>query len=579
VNAEAIHRTADAGATLSAHAHGGPGPPRRRTFVEPLNAMTVAEALERFPGRAGETVKILRPPAIFSASSYSTPLAVPLGPAYLAGLLEAAGYDVEVVDGIGEGLFSIRTSGDGRLKYQGLTTEQIIRRIGPETRVLGVSLMFSQGWPEYREMIRAIKQAYPELVIVLGGEHPSALPEYVLRDCPEVDYVVAGEGELTLLELVWRRLGNLDVAGLPGVACLDERDDFVHGGPPRRIADFANLPRPAWHLCEIDSFFAGSWTHGIPYGRNMLILATRGCPYQCTFCSNPFMWSTRYMMRPPADVVDEIEWLIGTYGANSIDFEDLTAIVKKEWTLEFCNEMKRRKLDVVWQLPSGTRSEALDTDTLQALYDTGCRLITYAPESGSEASLEIIKKRVKLDRLTASLRDALRIGHTGKINLVIGFPHESRRDCWRTIAYAAKVALLGAHDCLISVFTPYPGTELFEELRRDGTIPNLDDGYFEDLLLQFDATVNTSYCRGVGGRELAYYRIFGMSLFYLISFARSPRRGLRVFGALFSKHFQPRTVLEQKLMEMAARWRVGRRKDLDTLPADLQDHSPSARPV
>jgi radical SAM superfamily enzyme YgiQ (UPF0313 family) len=533
---------------------------RRKRFVQPLNEITVAEALKRFAARDREVVKILRPPAVFSASSYSTPLTLPLGPAYLAATLEAAGYRAEVVDGIGEGLSQIRLSEDGRLKFQGLTTKEIVRRIGPETRVLGVSLMFSQGWVEARALIRAIKQAYPDLVVVLGGEHPSAMPEYVLRDCPEADYVVTGEGEIALLELVWRHLGELDVDCIPGLARIDEDGAFVHQQTGRRIVDFANLPRPAWHLCEIESFFEGSWFHGIPYGRNMLILATRGCPYQCTFCSNPSMWTTRYMMRPPADVVDEIEWLVSTYGANSLDFEDLTAIVKKEWTLEFCNEIKSRKLDIVWQLPSGTRSEALDSETLQALYDTGCRLLVYAPESGSERSLEIVKKKVKLDRLTASLKEALRIGHTGKINLIVGFPHETRVDCWKTILYAARVALLGAHDCLISAFTPYPGSELFEELRRDGTIPRIDDGYFEDLLLQFDATVDKSYCRHVGPRELAYYRVLGMGLFYLISFVRSPRRGLRVFAALRNRQgFQPRTVLEQKLAEMTVRWRMGRR--------------------
>jgi radical SAM superfamily enzyme YgiQ (UPF0313 family) len=532
-------------------------PPRKR-FVQPLDELTVADALRCFPARAHETVKILRPPAIFSASSYSTPLTLPLGPAYLAGMLEAAGYHVEVVDAIGEGILQIRKSEDGLLKFQGLTTQEIIRRIGPETRVLGVSLMFSQAWVQYREIIQAIKRAYPELVVVLGGEHPTAMPEYVLRDCPEVDYVIVGEGELAMLKLLWRHFGKLDVAGLPGLAYLDERGEFVQHGPGQRVADFANLPRPAWHLCEIDGFFRGSWFHGIPYGRNMLILATRGCPYQCTFCSNPKMWTTRYMMRPPADVVDEIEWLVSSYGANSIDFEDLTAIVKKDWTIAFCNELKSRKLDIVWQLPSGTRSEALDPETLQALYDTGCRLLVYAPESGSEHSLTVIKKKVNLERLTASLAEALRIGHTGKINLIIGFPHETRRDCWMTILYAAKVALLGAHDCLISVFTPYPGSELFEELRRDGTIPRIDDSYFKDLLLQFDATVSTSYCKQVGGRELGYYRILGMSLFYLISFARSPRRGLRVLAALFKHDFQARTVLEQRLKEMAERWRADR---------------------
>lgn len=528
----------------------------KKSFVHPVNDMTVNDALAQFSAQNNEVVKILRPTAVFSAKSYSTPLAVPLGAAYLAALLETAGYNTEVIDGIGEGIFDIRTSKNGRLKFQGLSNQQIIDRIGPETHVLGISLMFSQSWVQNRELIQEIKKAYPELIIVVGGEHPTAMPEYVLTDCPEVDYVISGEGELAFLEFLWHHFHNLDMSQVPSLTFNDSNGRIIQGGRGRRIADFANLPHPAWHLCEIENYFDGSWSHGIFYGRNMLILATRGCPYQCTFCSNPYMWSTRYMMRPISEVVDEIEWLIDTYGANSIDFEDLTAIVKKEWTLEFCSELKRRNIDIVWQLPSGTRSEALETETLQALYDTNCRLLTFAPESGSEESLNIIKKKVKLDNLIRSLKEAIRIGHTTKINLIIGFPHENRRHCWQTILFGIKAAILGTHDCLVSVFTPYPGSELFEELRIDGTIPQVNDQYFEDLLLQFDASVDKSYCRNIGGSELSYYRIIGMSLFYAISFLVHPHRGFRVIGAIFKRDFKAKTVLEQRLAEMSARRRM-----------------------
>ena len=120
----------------------------------------------------------------------------------------------------------------------------------------------------------------------------------------------------------------------------------------------------------------------------MPILATRGCPYQCTFCSSPTMWTTRYIMRNPKDIVDEIEWLVKKYDANDFEFFDLTAIIKKSWMLAFCKELRERKIgNITWQLPVGTRSEALDKETLQAIYDSGCAYICYAPESGSEKSL------------------------------------------------------------------------------------------------------------------------------------------------------------------------------------------------
>lgn len=514
------------------------------------NMMTVAEALEAFPSAHGSKVAILRPPAIFSARAYSTPVSVALGPAYLASLLETAGYKVDVIDAIGEGLQSIRLSEDERFKFHGLNSEEIIARVKPDTEVLGVSMMFSQGWPQMREIIEDVKRAYPDLVIVAGGEHPTAMPEYVLRDSAAIDYVITGEGELAFLEFLHRHFAGDDMRDMPGIAYLEDDDACIYNGLSRRIADFANLPRPAWHLCHVENFFTGAWTHGIPYGRNMLILATRGCPYQCTFCSNATMWTTRYVMRPPNEVIDEIEWLVETYDANSIDFADLTAIVKKDWVLEFCAELKRRGLNIVWQLPSGTRSEALDRTTLQAIYDAGCRLLTYAPESGSEDSLHLIKKKVKLDNLTESLSAAIDIGHNVKINLIIGFPHETRRHCWDTIKFAMKAATLGVHDCLVSVFTPYPGSEIFDDLRIARTITHIDDEYFNDLTLQFDLSVKDSYCQHLAGWETALYRIIGMGLFYSVSFLSHPSRALHLLKVFYKADFQPNTVLEQRLRDM-----------------------------
>ena len=116
------------------------------------------------------------------------------------------------------------------------------------------------------------------------------------------------------------------------------------------------------------------------------------------------MSTTRYVMRAIPDVVDEIESYMKNYRADNIDFFDLTAIIKKEWTLGFCAEVKRRGLKFTWQLPSGTRSEAMDAEVLAAMASSGCRNVTYAPESGSTRTLKGIKKKVKLPRLFSSSR-------------------------------------------------------------------------------------------------------------------------------------------------------------------------------
>ena len=114
------------------------------------------------------------------------------------------------------------------------------------------------------------------------------------------------------------------------------------------------------------------------------------------------------------------------YRVENIDFYDLTAIIERDWILEFCRLLDARGLRITWQLPSGTRSEALDEPVLRAMYRSGCRNVSYAPESGSPRTLEAIKKKVKLERLEASMRAAVRVGLNVKANILIGFPDEQR---------------------------------------------------------------------------------------------------------------------------------------------------------
>ena len=491
----------------------------RKSTVQPVNPMTVAEALSQFPANDDPIrVQLLRPVSVFSKTAYSTPVMLPAGLAYVAAMAEKAGYPIDVIDAIGEDIENIGVTSDGGSMRQGLDTERIVERVGVETRVLGVSMMFSQEWVEHRAIIQRIKQARPDLIIVAGGEHPTAMAEYVLRDCAAIDYVVMGEGDLTFLELLSRISSGADCLDLPGVAGLAADGAFIDNGLGRRIKDIDNLPRPAWDLFPVTAYFTDAWSSGIAYGRNMPIVATRGCAFQCTFCSNPGMWTTRYIMRDPKDVVDEIQWLIDAWGANAVDFADLTAIVRKDWVLAFCAELKRRGVDVPWQLPSGTRSEALDAEVLQAMYDTNCRYLVYAPESGSGETLKLVKKKVKLDNLVDSVKDAARIGHTTRINLVIAFPGEKRSSAWKTLWFALGMASAGADDLNIAVFSPYPGSELFHELLAENRIPPLDDAYFERLLVQFDFTLAQTHCENIHRFEAAFYRIFGMAMFYVLSY-------------------------------------------------------------
>jgi len=263
------------------------------------------------------------------------------------------------------------------------------------------------------------------------------------------------------------------------------------------------------------------------------------------------MWTQRYYTRCPHDVIDEIEGYIKEYKIDMVEFFDLTAIVKKEWIIEFGLLLKEKKLDIEWSLPSGTRSEALDEDVTKLMAETNCKYLVYAAESGSRRILKYIKKEVKLETMLKSMRAAKKNGLILRCNLMLGFPQERRTDIFKTLWFQIKLAFIGVDDVPLYMFSPYPGTALFDELRAKGVIPALDDNYFRSLLCQMDLTQTSGYCDHVGPRELALYRFVGMSLFYCLSYLFFPKRILRsIKNVFFTKRTE--TVFEQRIVEMLA---------------------------
>ena len=525
------------------------------SWISDKETRRIAEVYKDFSAQKNENrnIQLLHPCSVTSRSSHSGAILPPLSLAYLAATLRGAGYLVKIIEGQGDAVFNIRLSECGDYNIQGLTTEEILERIEPETYVIGISLLFSYEWLVQRELIKAIKTRFPKIIIVAGGEHATALPEYVLRDCPEVDFVVSGEGEFTFLQLVSCIFYSREYRSLPGVSYIDGEDEFISNGLSNRIAHIDDIPKPAWDLCNVENYFQPNWSMGIGLGRNMPINATRGCPYQCTFCSSPTMWTTRYIMRDPVDVADEFEHLVKRYGANNIDFVDLTAIVRKDWALSFCKELKQRSLKIPWQLPSGTRSEALDEEVLQALYDTGCRLITYAPESASEETLRQIKKKIKIDRLVKSIRTANKIGHTTKVNIVIGFPDDTLASILKSAWFAVKMAIYGSEDCTFTKFSPYPGSELYRRLRNENKIPPPSDDYIRSLAGFMDFTKIESYCNQVSGRTLTFLAFAMHGVFYSVAYLTHPKRIFRAIGNLAKKRFEPSNVFEQRLYDIFMR--------------------------
>lgn len=514
--------------------------------------MAIASSLEpRTVDRSFERsrhVALIRPSTITTADAVGEDAAPPLGIAYLAAYLRRCGHVVSVVDGLGEALDRYTPiEGLATGMRHGLSDEEIVDRIEPDAEIIGVSIMFSLEWTFSRDLVSKIRERFPNAYIVAGGEHVTALPEFSLDNCAALDCCVLGEGEQSLADLIKALSDQTNLADVNGL-CI--RGDWRHlrTQPRSRMRDLDELPRPAWDLVPIEAYLDGGVMTGVNFGRSMPMLASRGCPYRCTFCSNPVMWGTLWRARDPRDVFDEMCDSMDRLGATNFDFYDLTAIVRREWIVEFCKLIIASGRTLTWQLPSGTRSEAIDAEVTRLLFDSGCRYVNYAPESGSDEILERIKKRVSKPKMLESMRGAVGNGINVKANLILGFPGERLRDVVHTYRFVVSMSLAGIQDVSVFPFSPYPGSALFEFVKERGDIV-LDDAYFLSLSQYTDPRYTKSYCETFSPMTLRLLCLFGMAIFYLVSYMRRPTRFVQLVRAVcFGR--SPQTKLETALVRV-----------------------------
>ena len=411
----------------------------------------------------------------------------------------------------------------------GLSIKEILQHLAfKEFNVLFVSLMFSHDWPMTKSFIKTIKKIYPEVTMVCGGEHISACPKFSMEDCPEIDICVLGEGEETSIDILKAIEQKKSLSTVNGIVYRSDEEIIIN---PRRsrINKLDDIPLPAWDLFPLENYLSNNLGYGVNPGRTMPMLISRGCPFQCTFCSSPQMWTTKWQARDPDCVIEEMQFYIDKYKITNFDFYDLTAIVRKDWIIKFCQKIIKKNWKITWQMPSGTRSEALDDETLGLMMLSGQKHISYAPESASKTTLQKIKKKIKVENMKKSIRSALSKGMSVKLNLMLGFPDETHKEMLETLKFVMDAAFMGVSDVYLASFAPYPGSELFDQMYENGQIPKLDDEYFLNLTSYTDLLHSYSYSRHVGHHMLSVYRIGGMSMFYILNFVLRPKRIFRLF--------------------------------------------------
>lgn len=486
-------------------------------------------------------VCLIEPSKFISLTNLVSTISMPpIGLAYIAASLKEAGHEVCVVDGPGSAPRNFFQFNNVRIR--GLTNERIVEKIPRDVQVIGLGCMFTSHWVYVRELLKEIRQAFPGVFLVMGGEHVTGFPEFSLEGAP-LDAVVLGEGEETIVELLDRVENGETLETADGVA-FRAGDGTIRVNPRRRrIKDIDSIPRPAWDLFDIQKYNEVNQPHGASRGKFMPMLATRGCPFSCTFCTSPNMWTTEWRPRNHKLVVDEMEDYFNKYGTTDFQFEDLTAIVQGKWIVDFCDEIIARGLDITFQLPSGTRSEGVDYEVAKKLKAAGCHEFAFAPESGDPRVLKAIKKKVDLPTMFKSAKSALRAGINVGCFFIIGFPEDDYKSVLKTYAAIVKCGMIGLTNINLNAYSPQPNTESFNQLRKDGVISELSDDYLMSLFTFQDfGAKKTSYNKRFGGWELSFLTLFGVGLFYSVYFLRKPTRVLQLFTDLFSRSSSNKSV-------------------------------------
>jgi anaerobic magnesium-protoporphyrin IX monomethyl ester cyclase len=460
--------------------------------------------------RTDPIICLIRPPAAESFRFSTASITLPLGLAYIAAALRNADFEIQIVDAVGEGPDTRTNYCKGYLV--GMRFEQIVDRIPNEADIIGITVVFTHEWPAVVRLIDLIRGRFPDAAIVIGGEHVTSLPEFSLLTS-KADIAVLGEGEETIVELVRALRRHQPLNTVAGIAHRQTDCVQVNARRERKI-DVDSIPTPAWEYFSLRTYHQHRF-EGSLYSSRMTIpiLATRGCPYQCTYCSAPNMWVPRWIPRDPVKVVDEIEMYVKRYGAGNFPFQDLTAIIQREWIKAFCEELIRRNLNIQWQLPTGTRSEAIDPEIAHLLKKSGMTTMSYAPESGSDRTRRLIKKKMTAEKLFASVDAAAGAGLDVTAFLVIGFPHDTPEDLAENLPFLDELARRGVSDVGINFYMALPGTELFRSL-YDGGYIKMNRKYFRHILNALAPLPSQTYCDSLSRTDLALWKFKMFRRFY-----------------------------------------------------------------
>ncbi|BAX63807.1 Sden_1168 family B12-binding radical SAM P-methyltransferase [Burkholderia stabilis] len=459
------------------------------------------------PLKCKPKILLILPPSTLSDGAVKRVIP-PLGLCYIAGTLDHAGYDVEIADLVAEGVEHEEKLPDGRWVFglPPLEIERRLSRVWPD--IIGISVIYSSDVARAIEVAAIAKRVHPTAKIVIGGLHATIYPNDFLEkrdnnDKPLFDFLIRGEGELRMLNLV-RHLeaGVIDRNG-DGLCWTD--GTTIHINPQRKTIDnLDGLTFPSYEKIPIEGYF----NYNVPFSpfpkgkRVVQLLTSRGCPVGCTFCAST-NFQKIYRTRSVRNVIEEVEFLKNKFNIDEIQFADDNLTFDRRRAINLFDELAKFRLP--WCTPNGIMLNTLNDELMNSMVASGMYQITLSIDGGTKRTLkELHRKPVHLDRVPYIAQYFHNRGVLVHATLVIGTTGETEEEINDGFEFVAQLPLTS-----IGVFIaqPIPGSELYESsieqgrilrdnrfsidtARASGRVSDIDPERLEELARQFIYSFN-----------------------------------------------------------------------------------------
>jgi len=335
-----------------------------------------------------------------------------------------------------------------------------IRSFRPD--LVGFSMMSFMYRDNY-QLIRMIKETSPGIDVAIGGPHGSTYREKILQSLAEVDYVITLEGEEAIVELCSGKKLT-DIKGL----VFRNNGEVIYTGNRRFIKDLDGVPFPTYRNFELNKYVFN----------DIDIASSRGCPYQCIFCSVKAVSGRQLRVRSALNVVDEIEYWYQR-GYRKFNFVDDNFTFYYDRVFEICDEIEKRGLrNLRMTNANGIRADRADRKLLKRMRDVGFYYIGFGVECGNDRILKNIKKGETMHQIRRAVKNAIDLDYDVVLNFLIGSPGETWEDIQDSVAFAREFPVL---DVRFNNLTPTPESELFEWLTKNGYLVREPEDYLNDI--------------------------------------------------------------------------------------------------